>query len=75
MIFKTTLMNLNYGFKNQYDQRIATGSNSRPTPKYQPTIEHLLQYLIELDHVVAFFPLMHKPPKEYKKHNKNSLVW
>ena len=30
-------------------------------PKYQPTIELLLQYPIGLDLVVAFFPLMHKP--------------
>ena len=31
-----------------------------PILKYQPTVEPLLQYLIELDPVVAFFPLMHK---------------
>ena len=33
-----------------------------PIPKYQPTIEHLLQYPIRLDLVVAFLPLMHKIP-------------
>ena len=31
-----------------------------PIPKYQPTVESLLQYLIGLDLVVVFFPLMHK---------------
>ena len=30
--------------------------------KYQPTVEPSLQYPIGLDLVVAFFPLMHKPP-------------
>ena len=33
-----------------------------PIPKYQPTVEPLLQYPIKLDLVVAFFPLMHKSP-------------
>ena len=31
-------------------------------PKYQPKIEHLLQYPIGLNLVIAFFPLMYKPP-------------
>ena len=31
-------------------------------PKYQPTIEPLLQYPIGLYLVVAFFALMHKSP-------------
>ena len=30
-----------------------------PIPKYQSTIEPLLQYPLRLDFVVAFFPLMH----------------
>ena len=33
-----------------------------PIPKYQPTVEHSLQYPIKLDLIVAFFPLMHKSP-------------
>ena len=31
-------------------------------PKYQSIIEHLLQYPIGLNLVIAFFPLMYKPP-------------
>ena len=33
-----------------------------PIPKYQHTVEPLLQYPIGLDLVVAFFHLIHKPP-------------
>ena len=33
-----------------------------PIPKYQPTVEPLLQYPIGFDLVVALFPLMHKLP-------------
>ena len=33
-----------------------------PIPKYQLTVEPSLQYPVELDHVVVFFPLMHKSP-------------
>ena len=31
-----------------------------PIPKYQSTVELSLQYRIELDFLVVFFPLMHK---------------
>jgi len=33
-----------------------------PILKYQPTIEHSVQYPIGFNFVVAFFPLMQKPP-------------
>ena len=33
-----------------------------PIPRYQPTVEPLLQYPLGLNLVVAIFPLMHKLP-------------
>ena len=48
-----------------YNQTVTSMRNlttTWPIPKYQPTVKLLFQYLIGLDLVAAFFPLLYKSP-------------